>query len=185
MSNKWYNHSYENSGSDNNVIYNSSFDTTFDYNHNLFLSKSLILPVVVNIRNVKVPCSMSRTLSSLCRCMLNLPRLQILALSNVQTCPHTLVDTWREYRRLASHIVVWQRYRIPVQSNWSPFHGEEVVSATPMTLFQLPVKHQLNIWWCPYLGVFEFSWSFATDYVVCRLLRDSSGSCCVKDVWDA
>ena len=81
MSNKWYNHSYENSGSDNNVIYNSSFDTTFDYNHTLFLSKSLILPV--NIRDVKVPCSMSRTLSSLCRCMINLPRLQILALSNV------------------------------------------------------------------------------------------------------
>ena len=133
MSNKWYNHSYEISGSDNNVTYNGSFDTTFDYNHTLFLPKSLILPV--NIRNVKVPCSMSRTLSSLCRCMRNLPRLQILALSNVQTCPHTLVDTWREYRRLASHIVVCQRYRTPVQSNWSPFLWEEVMSATPMTLF--------------------------------------------------
>ena len=114
VSNKWYNHSYDNSGNDNNGIHNSSYDTTFEYNHILFLSKSLILPVVVNIRDVNVPCSMSRTLSSLCRCMTNPPRLQIMALSNVQTCPHTLLDTWREYHRLASHIVVWQHYRTPV-----------------------------------------------------------------------
>ena len=59
MSNKWYNHSYDNSGNDNNGIHNSSFDTTFEYNHIFFLSKSLILPVVVNIRDVNVPCSMS------------------------------------------------------------------------------------------------------------------------------
>ena len=183
MSNKWYNHSYENSGSDNNVIYNSSFDTTLDYNHTLSLSKSLILPV--NIRDVKVSCSMSRTLSSLCRCMINLPRLQILALSNVQTCPHTLVDTWREYRRLASHIVVWQRYRTPVQSIGAHFSERKLCQPHRWPFFSCRVKHQLNLWWCPYLGVFEFSWSFATDYVVCRLLRDSSGSCCVKDVWDA
>ena len=91
---------------DNNGIYNSSYDTTFEYNHILFLSKPLILPVVVKIRDVNAPCSMSRTLSSLCRCMTNPPRLQIMALSNVQTCPHTLLDTWREYHRLASHIVV-------------------------------------------------------------------------------
>ena len=114
VSNKWYNHSYDNSGNDNNGIHNSSYDTTFKYNHILFLSKSLILPVVVNIRDVNVPCSMSRTLSSLCRCMTNPPRLQIMALSNVHTCLHTLVGTWREYHRLASHIVVWQHYRTPV-----------------------------------------------------------------------
>ena len=87
-------------------IHNSSYDTTFEYNHILFLSKSLILPVVVNIGDVKVPCSMSRTLGLLCRCMTNPPRLQIMVLSNVPTCPHTLLDTWREYHRLASHIVV-------------------------------------------------------------------------------
>ena len=51
MSNKWYNHSYDNSGNDNNGIYNSSYDTIFQYNHILFLSKSLILPVVVNVRD--------------------------------------------------------------------------------------------------------------------------------------
>ena len=44
-------------------IHNSSYDTTFEYNHILLLSKSLILTVVVNIGDVKVPCSMSRTLS--------------------------------------------------------------------------------------------------------------------------
>ena len=87
-------------------IHNSSYDTTFEYNHILLLSKSLILTVVVNIGDVKVPCSMSRTLSLLCRCMTNPPRLQIMVLSNVQTCLHTLLDTWREYHRLASHIVV-------------------------------------------------------------------------------
>ena len=114
VSNKWYNHSYDNSGNDNNGIHNSSFDTTFEYNHIFFLSKSLILPVVVNIRDVNVPCSMSRILGSLCRCMTNPPRLQIMALSNVHTYLHTLVGTWREYHRLASHIVVWQHYRTPV-----------------------------------------------------------------------
>ena len=30
VSNKWYNHSYDNSGNDNNGIHNSSFDTTFE-----------------------------------------------------------------------------------------------------------------------------------------------------------
>ena len=79
MSNKWYNHSYDNSGNDNNGIHNSSYDTTFEYNHIFFLSKSLILPVVVNIRDVNVPCSMSRIVGSLCRCMTNPPRTYLSA----------------------------------------------------------------------------------------------------------
>ena len=122
MSNKWYNHSYDNSGNDNNGIHNSSFDTTFEYNHIFFLSKSLILPVVVNIRDVNVPCSMSRILGSLCRCMTNPPRLQIMALSNVHTCLHTLVGTWGEYHRLESKSIDvlsrrWKRHGIPVAAS--------------------------------------------------------------------
>ena len=53
-----------------------------------------------------------------------------MALSNVQTCPHTHVDTWtrghvdtwtrghvdtwREYHQLAGHIIVRQHYGTPL-----------------------------------------------------------------------
>ena len=58
-------------------------------------------------RHTALKSSGSRSLSSLCRCSTYPPRLQIMAWSNVKTFPHTHVDMWREYHRLASHIIVW------------------------------------------------------------------------------
>ena len=48
------NHSNNNNDNDNKDVYNNSYDTTIEYYHTSFLSKSLFLPVVVNIRGVNV-----------------------------------------------------------------------------------------------------------------------------------